>query len=211
MKRFWTFTLGLVVLLLLIFFLVQALDLPFLAEDPRFMLSQKKWVAALLGIGLLIVDVVAPVPSSVIMFANGVMFGIVLGATFSTIGGMGAAIVAYWIGARGERAGKRWMGDESLSRAHVFFVKYGMMAVIVSRPLPILGEVIGIIAGMSKMPAAKFFTAAMAGILPTAILYAVAGKYSTNFQSGLYAFLAVMVLAGAVWFMGRTAVKGSHK
>ena len=207
MTRFWIFTTVLLLAMLLLFFVAQALQLPFLAEDTSFLLSQKKWVAALAGIGLLIVDVVAPVPSSILMVANGMLFGPVWGTLLSVVGGTGAAVVGYWIGLRGERAGKRWLGDESLIRANAFFQKQGMMAVIVSRPVPILAEAVTIIAGMSRMPAQKFFPAVLLGILPTAIIYAVAGAYSLNLQSGLYVFLAVMVLAGVVWLVGKLATR----
>jgi uncharacterized membrane protein YdjX (TVP38/TMEM64 family) len=207
MTRFWIFTAMLLLAILLLFFVVQALQLPFLAEDASFLLSQKKWVAALAGIGLLIVDVVAPVPSSIVMVANGMLFGSVGGTLLSVTGGVGAAVAGYWIGFRGERAGKRWLGDESLTRANAFFQSYGMMAIIVSRPVPILAEAMTIIAGMSQMPAQKFFPATLLGLLPTAIIYACAGAYSLNLQSGLYVFLTVMALAGVVWLVGKLTTR----
>ena len=207
MTRFWIFTTVLLLAMLLLFFVGQALQLPLLAEDTSFLLSQKKWVAALAGIGLLIVDVVAPVPASIIMVANGMLFGPVGGALLSVTGGAGAAGLGYWIGLRGERAGKRRLGDESLTRANTFFQQHGMMAVIVSRPVPILAEAVTIIAGMSRMPAQKFFLATLLGLLPTAIIYAGAGAYSLNLQSGLYVFLAVMALAGVVWLVGKLTTR----
>jgi uncharacterized membrane protein YdjX (TVP38/TMEM64 family) len=210
MTRFWIFTVVVVVAMLLLFFVVQALQLPFLVEDTSFLLSQKKWVAASAGIGLLIVDVIAPVPSSIIMLANGMLFGAILGTLLSVVGGFGAALAGYWIGTRGERFGKRWLGDESLQRANAFFRNYGMMAVIVSRPIPILAEAVSIIAGISRMPARKFFPAALLGLLPTAIIYAVAGAYALDLESGVFVFLAVMVLAGAVWVVGKLSMQSKR-
>lgn len=207
MTRFWIFTAVLLLAMLLLFFVVQALQLPFLAEDTSFLLSQKKWVAALAGVGLLIVDVVAPVPSSIVMLANGMLFGPVGGTLLSMVGGFGAASVGYWMGTQGERVGKRWLGDAALARANDFFQKHGMMAVIVSRPIPILAEAITIMAGISRMSARKFFPAVVLGLLPTAIIYAVAGAYTLNFQSGLYVFLAVIALAGAVWLVGKLVMR----
>ena len=203
MTRFWIFTAGLLLTMLLLFFVGQALQLPFLAEDSAFLLSQEKWVAALAGIGLLLGDVVAPVPSSIVMLANGMLFGSVWGTLLSVVGGLGAALVGYVIGLRGERAGKRWLGDTALARANAFFQNYGMMAVIVSRPIPMLAEAVSIIAGLARMPAKKFLPATLLGLLPTAASYAVAGAYALDFQSGLYVFLAVMALAGLVWLIGK--------
>lgn len=208
MKRFWIFTAVLLLAMLLVFFVVQALQLPFLAEDTAFLLKQEKWVAGLAGVGLLTVDVIAPVPSSIIMLANGILFGPIWGTLLSLAGGGGAAAVGYWIGLQGESTGKRWLGGEALVRASEFFSKHGMVAVIVSRPIPILAEAVSIIAGISRMPAGKFIAATFLGLLPTAAVYAIAGAYTVTVDRGLYAFLAVILLAGIVWaagkFMGRT-------
>ncbi|MBK9451502.1 MAG: VTT domain-containing protein [Bacteroidetes bacterium] len=150
MRRFWVFTLVLLGAMLLLFFVVQALHLPFLEESPDFWMAQEKWVAALAGIGLLVADVVAPVPSSIIMFVNGVLFGVFLGSLLSILGGLGATLTGHWIGTKGEAAGKRWMGEMALDRARTFFQKHGLIALIVSRPIPILAEAISIIAGISR-------------------------------------------------------------
>jgi uncharacterized membrane protein YdjX (TVP38/TMEM64 family) len=207
MMRFCIFTGVLLLAMLLLFFVVQALQLPFLAEDTSFLLSQKKWVAAVVGIGLLVVDVVAPVPSSIIMVANGMLFGLAGGTLFSMAGGFGAALIGYWIGTRGGSVGKRLLGAEALMRSNSFFLKFGMMAVIVSRPIPILAEAVSIIAGISRMPARKFFPAVLMGLLPTAMIYAAAGTYALNFKSGLYVFLAVMALTGVIWMTGKNATQ----
>jgi uncharacterized membrane protein YdjX (TVP38/TMEM64 family) len=207
MTRFWIFTVALLLAMLLLFFVVQALQLPFLAEDTAFLLGQEKWVAALAGVGLLLVDVIAPVPSSIVMLANGMLFGVVGGTLLSVAGGFGAALVGYWIGTRGALASQRWLGEESLARANAFFLKHGLMAVIVSRPIPILAEAITIIAGISRMPARTFSLGVLLGLLPTATIYAVAGAYALNLQSGIYVFLAVLGLAGVVWVVGKVFLR----
>jgi uncharacterized membrane protein YdjX (TVP38/TMEM64 family) len=207
MTRFWIFTFVLLFSMLLLFLVTAALQLPFLAEDTSFLLSQKKWVAGLAGVGLLILDVVAPVPASIVMLANGMLFGPVWGSLLSVAGGWGAAVVGYWIGRRGERAGQRWLGATSLARAGMFFQKYGLLAVIVSRPIPILAEAVTIIAGMSRMPARTFFLAVMLGLLPTAVIYGVAGAYTLDLNHGWYVFVAVLLLAGAVWMVGRLVMR----
>ena len=203
MRRFWVFTLVLLTAMLLLFFVVQALHLPFLEEDAAFWMAQEKWVAALAGMGLLVADVVAPVPSSIIMFVNGVLFGVILGSLLSILGGLGATLVGHWIGTKGEAAGKRWMGEAALNRARLFFQKHGLIALIVSRPIPILAEAISIIAGISGMPRKQLIPGTIIGLLPAAILYAIAGGYAVDLNSGLYAFLAVMLLATTVWAIGR--------
>lgn len=50
-------------------------------------------VAAAVGVGLLVADVVLPVPSSVVMVAHGALFGVGLGAALSMLGRIGNAVV----------------------------------------------------------------------------------------------------------------------
>ncbi len=203
MLRFWMFTVMLVLGMLLLFFVGQAMELPVLAEDTSFLLSQKKWVAGAAGVGLLVVDVIAPVPSSIVMLVNGMLFGAVGGTLLSVAGGFGAASIGFWIGTRGESVGQRWMGAAALARANAFFQRHGMVAVIVSRPVPILAEAITIIAGLARMSGRKFTLAVLLGLIPTAMIYAVAGAYALNVRSGIYVFLAVLTLAGVVWLWGK--------
>lgn len=211
MKRFWVFTLVLLGAMLLLFFVVQALHLPFLEESPDFWMAQEKWVAALAGIGLLVADVVTPVPSSIIMFVNGVLFGVILGSLLSILGGLGATLTGHWIGTKGEAAGKRWMGEMALDRARTFFQKHGLIALIVSRPIPILAEAISIIAGISGMPRKQLIPGTILGLIPAAVLYAIAGAYAVDLNSGLYAFLAVMLLATTVWAIGRLILHSKRR
>jgi uncharacterized membrane protein YdjX (TVP38/TMEM64 family) len=207
MRRFWVAMGLLVSSMLLLFFLVQALNLPFLQEDANYWLLQEKWVAALAGVGLLVADVVAPVPSSIIMWVNGVLFGVFGGTLLSLLGGMGATYVGYWIGLRGEAAARRWMGETALQRAGAFFEKYGMLALVASRPIPILAEAVSIVAGLSGMKRGQLFLGAGLGLLPTALLYALAGAYAMDFNTGLYTFLAVFALSSIVFLIGRAKMK----
>ncbi len=63
---------------LLLFLLVEQFQVPLLS-DPSAVLNRGGFIAAVVGTGLLIIDIVLPVPSSLIMIANGALFGLVLG------------------------------------------------------------------------------------------------------------------------------------
>lgn len=207
MTKFWTFVGLLMAFMLVLFFVLQAFDIAFLKDDPEYWLGQEKWLAALAGIALLMADVIAPVPSSVIMFANGALFGPILGALLSMIGGLGAAWLGHWIGGKGERAARRWMGEDALITANRFFQKYGMIAVILSRPIPIFAEAVSITAGLSGMSRRRLLWGSVLGLLPAAILFALVGTYAVEWDAGTYALLAVVAVAGGVWFLGRHLFK----
>jgi len=181
--------------MLFLFFVIQAFDPPFL-RDAGFMMRQNKWLAAGAGIALLVLDVVAPVPSSLVMFANGILFGTVAGATLSLAGGLGAAYCGYWIGRKGQNAGQRFTGAAAMAQANDFFGRWGLLAVMVSRPVPIMAEAVSIAAGIAGMKPGKMLLASGLGLLPAALLYAVAGAHSFDLNGGLLSFGALIALAG---------------
>jgi len=206
MKRFLLLFFFLALAMLFIFFVIQAFQPAFL-QDAGFMMQQKKWLAALTGIALLILDVVAPVPSSLVMFANGILFGSVAGAALSLLGGLGAAYCGYWLGLKGQNAGQRFTGAASMAWANDFFSRWGLLAVIVSRPVPIMAEAVSIAAGMAGMKPGKLLFASALGLLPAALLYAIAGAYSLDLEGGLISFLAVIALSGVTWLTGKRSMK----
>ena len=64
---------------LLLFGLAEWAAMPLLT-DPQAAMRAAGAAAAFLGLGLLTADVVLPVPASVVMVANGALFGLVPGA-----------------------------------------------------------------------------------------------------------------------------------
>ena len=84
MSRYWIFT-GLVLLFFSSVFLLAEILHPSLLENAYGLMSASGIGAALAGTGLLVADVVLPVPSSLIMIANGALFGVALGTTLSII------------------------------------------------------------------------------------------------------------------------------
>src|SRR6202035_5103366 len=77
-----------------------------LAQFRQYLLSFGKW-APVLSIGLMIVEAIAiPVPVTIVMVANGLIFGVWRGALVSVAGGFAGALAAYAIG--------RWVGRRLL-------------------------------------------------------------------------------------------------
>ncbi|MDQ3677520.1 MAG: VTT domain-containing protein, partial [Actinomycetota bacterium] len=61
------------------------------------------------------------------------------------------------------------------ARADAFLARWGALAVVVSRPVPIAAETLALLAGASPLPWRRFLPAAALGSLPPALLYAAAG------------------------------------
>lgn len=193
---------GLLITIMLVMFIVVELFDPAVLRDPYATLGVDGAVAALVGVALLAADVVLPVPSSVIMFANGVLFGWAVGALVSTIGGLSAALVGCWLGRRGEPVLVRFLSVGERERASQLIDRWGMVAVIVTRPVPILAEATAIMAGASAMRWRSLAGAALLGSVPTSTLYAVAGATADRRDSPLVIVGLTVAVAAGCWLAG---------
>lgn len=76
--------------------LAEAFDVALLVDPVEAI--EATGLAAWVGVGLLVADIVLPVPSSVVMLAHGALFGVIPGAALSLIGRTGNAVVGVLIG-----------------------------------------------------------------------------------------------------------------
>jgi membrane protein DedA with SNARE-associated domain len=56
-----------------------------------------------------------------------------------------------------------------------WFEDYGIAAIIISRPVPMLTEILSCLAGLSRVNVSSFTVASIAGTLPICIIYAYVG------------------------------------
>lgn len=206
MKRYWLITLGLLAVLLAAFALVEALGVPLL-QQPADWLGRGGAGAAALSVALLVADVVLPIPSSVIMIGNGALFGVAAGAALSLAGSLGATALGFFLGRRSSRLITRLVTPAEKQRADAMLARWGAMAIVITRPIPLLAETTAILAGASPLGWGRSMAAAAGGALPSCLLYALTGASSRSFGSGaagaIATFVCVLVVAGAFYFLGR--------
>jgi uncharacterized membrane protein YdjX (TVP38/TMEM64 family) len=159
--------------------------------------------APLLSIGLLTVDVFLPIPSSIVMTANGAVFGVIGGALVSLIGSMGGAIVAYTIGRRSNTWLQRHISPTEQATARAFLGRWGALAIICTRPVPILAETMMIMAGAAGMGWRPVLLASLVGTIPAAVLYAIAGASAAQTGQFLLIFGSVLLIGGMFWGIGQ--------
>ena len=203
MRRYVYLTLALAGTFLACFGIAEALGIPLLT-DPMPALRAAGPLAALIGVGLLIADVVLPVPSSVIMVAHGALFGIVTGSLLSLIGSVGCALAGFAIGRAGRDTVRRFVSDAEYARVSRLLDRWGMAGIVATRPVPVLAEVMAIIAGTT--PAVSWWqitVSSIAGCLPPAIAYAVAGHYATATVGMIWVFSVLMLMSAAMWWFDR--------
>jgi membrane protein DedA with SNARE-associated domain len=117
-----------------------------------------------------------PIPSELIMPFSGYLvymgrFDLFLVVLAGTVGCNIGSAIAYWIGAKGgrplvERYG-RWvlMSNHDLDRMTGFFEKYGSIAILIGRMLPIVQTFVAFPAGIAKMARLRFHIYTTAGSL----------------------------------------------
>lgn len=202
MKRYWLLTGSMMALFLVLFGIAEWLRVPILT-DPGPLLARGGWIAAAAGIGLLVADVVLPVPASLVMILHGALFGVVGGTLLSLAGSLGAALFGFWIGRRGGPLFARLVPEEERWRADALLQSWGDLAIVVTRPVPILAETLVILAGASPMGWGRMLLATLAGSLPAALLYALTGATARSLDSVALVFTLVLLVAGLFWAVGR--------
>lgn len=202
MKRYLLIITAIMLFFLLVFFVVEGLGIPLL-EDPTSWLKKGGALAAGLGVGLLIADVLLPVPSSLVMVAHGALFGVVPGTLLSLAGSVGAALIGFAIGRRGGKLMDRVVPAHERAKANYLLERWGSLAIIVTRPVPVLAETVTIVAGASSLSWTKLIFASVFGSLTPAFLYALTGAAVANFQSTALMFGVVLLVATLFWMVGR--------
>ena len=205
MRRYWGLVGAMIAFFLLLFLLAEWLRVPLLADPSRW-LERGGVIAGLLGVGLLIADVVLPVPSSLVMIAHGALFGVALGTLLSLIGSVGAALTGFAIGRRGGKLLKRIVTAEERARIEQMLERWGALAIVITRPVPLLAETTAVMAGASAMSWQRAAVASFAGSLPAALLYALTGSVAASFQNGALMFCFVILVSGVFWFINRWIV-----
>ncbi|MEM7534907.1 MAG: VTT domain-containing protein [Chloroflexota bacterium] len=202
MKNYLLLLFGLFVFILVTFLLAEASNLNLFAGLTQTMNTASIGVA-LIGVVTLVADIILPVPSSLVMIANGSLFGTFVGTCLSVIGSVGASAVGFWLGRQSQPLIARFVSPEEKTHAHELLREWGTIAIIATRPVPLLAETMMIAAGGSTMKWRTMLWATLAGVLPLSLLYALTGAAVANFNSMLLAFIFALVVAAAVWFLGR--------
>jgi membrane protein DedA with SNARE-associated domain len=163
-----------------------------------------------------------PIPSEVIMPLAGyalahTQLDLIILATVASLASNLGSLPAYWVGARGGRPMVERYGSylllsrHDLDRVDRFFDRYGSIAVLIGRMLPIVRTFIAFPAGVAKMNQLRFHIYTFVGSWPWCYALAYVGmklgdKWNTDprFKETFHRFhLAVelVLIAGFLWFV----------
>ena len=161
------------------------------------------WIA-LVVIAVLSIDSVLAVPTITTIVLAGYFLGPVQGGTSASIGILIAGSICFW-GSRlgGERFLRKIVAEDEARRLRVWFENSGGLALLLSRALPMLPEVLSCLAGMSGMKAARYYLLFALGNVPFAFLAAYAGSRSSLDKPwpALVVGMGVPAVAYLIWFL----------
>ncbi|WP_077145218.1 TVP38/TMEM64 family protein [Sphingopyxis sp. KK2] len=162
--------------------------------------EQRPLAAALFIVAALTLDLFLPVPNGVTNTLAGAAFGFPVGTLVIWLGLMGASLAGYAFGRWAARPlAKRWLGADDVDRAHALAERVGPIALIVSRPVPVLAEVMAIAAGVSAMAFARFALVMALANLGVAMLFAAIGAAAVEQASAELLMLGAVGLPLAFW------------
>lgn len=189
------------------------------------------------GIALIIAleNVFPPIPSEIVLPFGGFMttnssltiIGVIIAATIGSVLG---AVILYGVGRlldveRLEKIINRWghilrIKKEDVHRADAWFDKYGYWTVLFCRMIPLVRSLISIPAGMSNMKFGLFLLFTTIGtVIWNSILVIIGAMLGDNwhritefmdiYSSVAYVIIAVVGVAGIVWYVRRNRRAGA--
>ena len=166
------------------------------------------WLASTSIFGLLALDVVLPVPSSIVSTAAGVLLGFWRGAVVVWAGMMVGCVLGYAIGARASGMARRFVGETGLARAERLLQRYGDWTIVMCRPVPVLAEASVIFAGLVGAPYVRFLVLTALSNLGVAVGYAAFGAFSMSVNSFVVAFFGALLIPGIVMGIAKLTFSG---
>lgn len=145
-------------------------------------------------------DVVLPVPSSIILYANGYFLGVIIGSAVSMAGLMVGCILGYYIG----KASSNIFKLENNQRANQLLSKFGPAAIFLTRGVPVLSESICFVCGFNRTNLKQYLIFNFIGYLPVCLLHAIFGKLGyEGSNTFLLSFACSIALSIVFWLFGK--------
>jgi uncharacterized membrane protein YdjX (TVP38/TMEM64 family) len=166
---------------------------------------------ALTGAVLLALDIVLPVPSSVVATAVGAAAGPWLGTLANAAGLTAGCAAGLLLGRSGSPLARRILGGAQFRRVESGLARYGIVALLICRAVPVLAEASIVAAGAGRAPFWPALAASGVANLVIGAAYAFAGTAGTGIAAA--AAIGLPVLAGlAAWpWLRRSAGPGSPR
>jgi uncharacterized membrane protein YdjX (TVP38/TMEM64 family) len=156
------------------------------------------------GGALLALDIVLPVPSSLLATAIGAALGPWLGTLVNAAGLSLGCAAGLLLGRSGAPLSRRILGQGLFQRFAAASARHGTVLILVCRAVPVLGEASIVAAGAGRMPFAPALAAAAAANFVIGAVYAFAGTAPLALAAGLAIGIPVVAGLGAWLWLRRS-------
>lgn len=162
--------------------------IPFLVLGPTFETAAESWVAqaenpvwlASLTTALLALDIFLPIPSSVLGTWLGSQLGWLSATAICWLGLTTGSIVGYRLAYRfGFPLATRFSRPKDLQTAQELTQRFGVIILIVTRGLPILGEALVLVVGVYRLSWWRFFLPVATANLGLSLGYSLLGHWAS--------------------------------
>jgi uncharacterized membrane protein YdjX (TVP38/TMEM64 family) len=129
------------------------------------------------GIALIWVDLVLPIPQTAVVAALGIIYGTWLGGLLGTFALITGGLLGYGLmRTSARRLVQRLTRPQSFRKMESLFDRGGAWAIVLTRSLPFsVPEAMIFLAGLAGMPIGKYLAALTLGSVPTAFVFAAVG------------------------------------
>jgi uncharacterized membrane protein YdjX (TVP38/TMEM64 family) len=138
---------------------------------------------AMLIVTLLMVDLLLPVPSSVVSTMAGALLGFPAGFAASLVGMTLGCQMGYALGRCAVPLARRVIADGELARVAQHVNRRGIWAFAVMRPIPVLAEASAFWAGVMVVSPLRFFVVTLVANAGVSGVYAAIGAGATTLSS----------------------------
>lgn len=158
--------------------------------------AERPVLAALVLGGLLVVDIVAPIPSSLVGTACGVVLGFAAGTLVGFAGLSLSCAVGYALGRFCRTPATRLAGEADMRLLDQMQARWGVWLLAALRPVPVLSEASVVFAGLTRQPLRQAAPVLLLANLGIAAAYAAIGAWAAQANAFLLAFLGAVLLPG---------------
>ncbi|MCB0685715.1 MAG: VTT domain-containing protein, partial [Saprospiraceae bacterium] len=152
------------------------------------------------GIVLLVLDIILPVPGTLVMSGLGYVYGVFIGGIVAGLGSFISGAAGYWLcRSFGKGGAVKILGEKDFNRGTETFNRVGGWLVVLSRWLPVFPEVISCMAGLNRMSILKFHLALLVSSIPLGFVFAYIG--SVGDQHPLATVILSIVLPVIIWLI----------
>ncbi|WP_292486629.1 TVP38/TMEM64 family protein [Methanohalobium sp.] len=194
---------------LMIFIIFELSGLLTLEDAKNWVLSFDS-LAGLVIILMLIIDLVIPVPSSVLMTLAGSLYGFFWGVLIGTLGSLLASITGFCLTRYIRKRKALTFIDESEQKSmNKWFTQWGEGILILSRMVPMLTETMSCFAGLTGISFLRFLVIIIIGTIPVTVYYSYFGSHLHSVSEWSFPLAAGVIIPGILWIFLHKKIKNT--